>query len=79
MNKKYQMLFLTIFVGMLTLAACGSEGDEAPDGRVFYEPEFIPVTSKMEMLDDWCSSREDGYMLCRKQNQGNSPRVVQRI
>lgn len=79
MNKNWHMLFITILVGILTLTACGNEKDKTPEGRVVYEPEFIPVTSKMEMCDAWCASGGDEYMLCRKQNLGNSPRVFQRI
>lgn len=79
MNKKQRMLFFSIFVGILTLAACSNGRDEVPDRKVVYEPEFISVTSEMKVLDDWCVSGGDGYMLCRERNQGDSPHVVERI
>lgn len=77
--KNKCILFLSIFVGILTLAACSNEKDKVIDDKVVYIPEIISVTSKMKVLDDWCVSGGDGYMLCREQNQGDSPHVVQRI
>lgn len=78
MTKKMAYVFLAIFVGILILTACSNDMDEASDSKI-YIPEFISVTSKMRVLDDWCISGGDGYMLCREGNQGDSPPVVQRI
>lgn len=79
MNKKPAYVFLSIFVGILTLTACSNGRDEVLDGKVVYIPEFISIASEMKVIDDWCASGEEGYMLCRERNQGDSPPVIQRI